>query len=381
LRTAKFSLLIATVALICVQCGGKPGPDAWAAMQKNKMVRIGTSPFNIPFESALGPKVEGYDVDLGEEIAKDLGYPTQWVKINEFGKTFESLKNGEIEMIISAVAISEEWEKEFAFSEPYFDSGNTIARRRDNPTIKDLASLAGKRVGVQSGRTGDIFMATQKDAANVTTVRFQTLDDALGALNRGEIDAVVGDEPIITYSINKSYGTNLITTGAVLTHNQYAVVVRPNETKLLAKINETIARLKSTGALNTMRVKWFQNVMAEARGEREALDREEQLKVAPKATTVSFIKKSGSTVEFERLDGFNAVLVGAGGTFTSTPISTDEAAVRGSCKFPNPIPPGDYTFNLSRIGLTRAITIEKKAVTSMTVTLTFSGKGLDIEVK
>jgi polar amino acid transport system substrate-binding protein len=350
-------------------------------MQKNKMVRIGTSPFNIPFESALGSKVEGYDVDLGEEIAKDLGYPTQWVKINEFDKTFESLKNGEIEMIISAVAITEERKREFVFSDPYFDSGNTIARRRDNRAIKDLASLAGKRVGVQTGRTGGTFMSIQKEVANVTLTEFQTLDDALGALNRGEIDAVVGDEPIITYSINKSYGTNVITTGAVLTHNQYAVVVRPEETKLLAKINETIARLKSANTLTVWREKWFQNVMAEAKGEREALDREEQLKVAPKAITVSFIKKSGSPVEFERLDGFNAVLVGAGGTFTSTPISTDEAAVHGSCKFPNPIPPGDYTFNLSRIGLTRAITIEKKAVTSMTVTLTFSGKGLDIEVK
>jgi ABC-type amino acid transport substrate-binding protein len=381
LRTVKFSLLIASVALICVQCGGKPAPDAWAAMQKNKFARIGTSPFNIPFESAQGPNFEGYDVDLGEEIAKDLGYPTKWIPINEFDKTFEALKNGEIEMIISAVAITEERKNEFAFSDPYFDSGNTLARRRDNPAIKDLASLAGKRVGVQSGRTGDIFMATQRDAANVTTVRFQTLDDALGALNRGEIDAVVGDEPIITYSINKSYGTNLITTGAALTHNQYAVVVRPEETKLLGKINETIARLRRAGALNAMREKWFQNVMAEAKGEREALQREEQLKAAPKAISVRFIKQAGSKVEFDRFDGFNIVLVGAAGTFTSTAISTDEAGVSGGCKFPNPIPPGDYTLNLSRISLSRAIKIEKKAVTSMTITLKFSGKGLDIEVE
>jgi ABC-type amino acid transport substrate-binding protein len=350
-------------------------------MQKNKFVRIGTSPFNIPFESAQGSNVEGYDVDLGEEIAKDLGYPTKWVKINEFDKTFEALTNGEIEMIISAVAITEERKKEFAFSDPYLDSGDTIARRRDNPAIKDLASLAGKRVGVQTGRTGATFISTQKEAANVALTEFQTLDDALGALNRGEIAAVVGDEPSITYSVNKSYGTNLITTGAVLTHNQYAVVVRPEEAKLLAKINETIARLKSANTLTAWREKWFQNVMAEAKGEREALEREEQLKEAPKAIAVRFIKQAGTKVEFDRFDGFNIVLVGAVGTFTSTAISTDEAGVSGGCKFPNPIPPGDYTLNLSRISLSRAIKIEKKAVTSMTVTLIFSGKGLDIEVK
>lgn len=381
MRTVKFSLLIASVALICVQCGGKPAPDAWAAMQKNKFVRIGTSPFDIPFESAQGPSFEGYDVDLGEEIAKDLGYPTKWIPISEFDKTFEALKNGEIEMIISAVAVTEERKKEFAFSDPYFDSGNTMARRRDNPAVKDLASLAGKRVGVQTGRTGATFMSAQKEAANVTLTEFKTLDDALGALNRGEIDAVVGDEPIITYSINKSYGTNLITTGVALTHNQYAVVVRPEETKLLAKISETIARLKRAGALNAMREKWFQNVMAEAKGEREALEREEQLQATPKAVAVRFVKQAGSTVEFDRFDGFNIALVGAAGTFTSTAISTDEAGVSGGCKFPDPIPPGDYMLTLSRIRVSRPIKIEKKAVASMTITLTFSGKGLDIEVK
>jgi len=224
-------------------------------------------------------------------------------------------------------------------------------------------------------------MSAQKEAANVTLTEFKTLDDALGALNRGEIDAVVGDEPIITYSINKSYGTNLITTGVALTHNQYAVVVRPEETKLLAKISETIARLKRAGALNAMREKWFQNVMAEAKGEREALEREEQLQATPKAVAVRFVKQAGSTVEFDRFDGFNIALVGAAGTFTSTAISTDEAGVSGGCKFPDPIPPGDYMLTLSRIRVSRPIKIEKKAVASMTITLTFSGKGLDIEVK
>ncbi len=378
MRTIKFSLLIASVALVCVHCGdGKPKPDAWAAMAKNKLVRIGTNPVNIPFEFGLGSDVQGYDVDLGNEIAKDLGYPAKWIKIAEFEKMFDALKNGEIEMIISSVGISEERKKEFAFSDPYFESGNTIARRRDNMAIKDLASLAGKRVGVQTGRSGDKFMSTQTVAPNVTLVRFPTIDDALGALNIRQLDAVVGDEPIMTYSINKTYATNLITTGAVLTHNQYAVVVRREETRLLAKINETIGRLKSTDALTTtMRDKWFQNVMGEAAKERADIERTEQLKSQAKALSVSIIN-SGSTVRLDRFEGFNATLAGSNGTFTSTAIRLDEAGVKGECRFPNPVPPGEYTFNLQRAGLSKAITIEKKPVTSMTLVLTFSKNGAE----
>jgi len=375
LRNGKISILIATVAVLFVQCGGEPpGPDAWASMQKNKMVRIATDPTNIPFEMGEGTDVQGYDVDLGNEIAKDLGQPSKWVKI-PFDRLFEILKNGEVEMVISTIAISEERKKEFAFSDPYFDTGNTIARRIDNTEIKSLASLAGKKVGVQEGRSGDRFMSTQTVAANVSLVKFPTLDDALGALNRNEISAVVGYEPIITYSIYKSFSTNLIPTFEKLTQNQFAVVVRPKEAKLLVEINKTIARLKSAGSLEAWREKWFQSVMKDVKGQVEDLNKAEALKNSPKTLALNLVKASGSQVRLDRLDGFNATLIGANGSFTSTPIMTDDAGVRGGCRFSSPIPPGDYKLTLSRIQMTADVTIAKTPVTALTLTLTFTGQG------
>jgi ABC-type amino acid transport substrate-binding protein len=382
LRTLKFSLLISSLALFFVHCGNsKPTPDAYAAMQKNKMVRIGTNPFTVPFETAAGTGVEGLDIDLGEEIAKDLAYPTKWIQTPQFDKLFEYLKNGEVELVISSVAIAEERKKDFAFSEPYFDSSNTIARRRDNLAIKDLSSLAGKRVGVQTSRTAEAFMETQKTAAGVKITKFSTLDEALGALNRGEVEAVVGDKPIMTFSIAKNYTTNLITTDVELSQYQYAVVVRPEEKKLLAQINETIRRLKSARQFNTWYDKWFGSVMGDATKENAKIEQEEKLKNSPKALTVYFIKEAGSTVKLDRLDGFNATLTGTNGNFNSTPITTDDAGVKGNCKFTTPIPPGEYKFNLTRVGVSQTITIERKAVTSYTVTLMFTAKGLELSWK
>jgi ABC-type amino acid transport substrate-binding protein len=376
LRTTRFSLLIASLALFFVHCGNsKPEPDAYAAMQKNKMVRMGTNPFNIPFETSAGTGVEGYDIDLGEVIAKDLNYPTKWIQWNEFNKLFDLLQNGELEMIISSVAITPERQKEFAFSEPYFDSSNTIARRRENLDIKDLASLAGKNVGVQTARTAEKFMETQTAAAGVKLTKFPTLDEALGALNRRELDAVVGDKPIMTYSISKNYSTNLITTGVELSHDQYAVVVRQKETKLLAQINETIRRLKTADQFHAWYDKWVGSVMTDATKENVKIDQEEKLKTSPKALSISFVKEAGSTVKLDRLDGFNATLTGANGSFNSTPIDTDEAGVKGSCRFTTPIPPGDYTLNLSRLKVSQPITVQKKAVTAFTVILTFTKSG------
>jgi ABC-type amino acid transport substrate-binding protein len=375
LRTVKVSLLIASLALVFVQCGEeKITFDAMAAITKNKMVRIATDPVNLPFEFGLGTDVQGFDVDLGNEISKEVGFPVKWIKIS-YDRIFEVLKEGGVEMVISTVAITDELKKDLVFSDPYFDSSNTIAHRRDNLGIKDLPSLSGKRVGVQAGRTSDSFMTTQKTATGTTLSKFKTLDDALGALNRGELDAVVGDKPILTYSIYKSYTLNLITTGVELLPIKYAAVLRPNDTVLLGKVNATIARLKSAGELERNRVKWFQNVMDETKLEREKLEREEQLKQEPKSITVNFVKEAGNTVRLDRLEGFDAQLIGPGGSFKSTPITVDEAMVRGSCKFTAPVPPGEYTITLARISTKATLTVEKKAVPSMTLVVTFKSKG------
>lgn len=372
MRTAKYTLSVLALALSLFGCGGaKEGPDASSQMKKNKMVRIATDAVNLPFEFGAGTGVQGLDVDIGSEIGKDLGYEVKWVK-SPFERLFEILKNGEVELVMSAISITPERKKEFGMSEPYFDSGNTIARRQDKPEIKDLSNLSGKKVGVQSGTTGDKFMASQKTAGGVNVVKFPTLDDALGALNRTEVDAVVGDEPILTYSIYKSF-PNLMTIGRHLTEEKYAVVTRKSEKELLTQVNATIERLKKSGELDALKKKWFQNVMEEASRQREVSEKEEMLKEAPKDVVFSFVKTSGN-FKMERLDGFQLVLAGAN-NYQSTPILTD--GNRGTCKLTG-VAPGEYrlTMNIFRLNTTvkipkspsRSITFEMNIGAAITIT-------------
>jgi ABC-type amino acid transport substrate-binding protein len=220
---------------------------------------------------------------------------------------FELLKNGEAEIIISAMAVDPTKSADFAFSTPYYESGDAIAHQRSKFDIKDLASLSGKKVGVTTGRPGDAFMAQQKTAKNVTIKKYPTMDDALGSLNRTEIDAVVGDEPLITYSSFKSY-PNTTTLPAQINKYKYAVVVRKDETELLAKINATIDRLNSAGELKKYEETWFGNVRKDAGNQRENDLEQERLKKAPKSISVSIQKISGA-FSMDRLDGFVLVLV------------------------------------------------------------------------
>ena len=258
----------------------KPSQSFWA-----KRLHIITAPVNAPLVFGFDTSVQGLEVDIGNEIAKSLGIGIKWFKapnpgyrqnrlelvvdtvlgrsssvpLSYYDYLFELLKKGGAEVLISAIAMDPGKCAEFEFSKPYYETGDIIARQRNRFDIADLASLSGKKVGVVAGRPGDAYMATQKTAVDAVIARYSTMDDALGALNRGELDAVVGDEPLVTYSCVKSFH-NTIALPALINEYKYAAVVRRGKTELLATINATIDRLDSTGRLKKLDETWLGNV-------------------------------------------------------------------------------------------------------------------------
>jgi ABC-type amino acid transport substrate-binding protein/Zn-dependent protease with chaperone function len=301
IRKAIVAIACAGALLLVAACHQKPQtsavpedrkPVAPRARQRSSQslwaerLRIITNPVSAPLEFGADTSVQGLDVDIGNEIAKNLGIEVKWIKaphpgykqnrlklvvealfgrmpgavfLSDYDHLFELLKKGEAEVLISAIAVDPAKSGDFEFSKPYYETGDIIAHQRNKFDITDLASLSGKKVGVTAGRPGDVFMAAQKTAPGVIITRYSAMDDALGALNRTEIDAVVGDEPLIAYSSVKSFH-NTTTLPTLINRYKYAVVVRKGKTELLAKINATIDRLQSAGELQRLDTTWLGDV-------------------------------------------------------------------------------------------------------------------------
>lgn len=362
---------LATFLIGCIGCGGgKEGsvPSAEDSMRKNKEMRIVTEPVNAPFEFGSGTGVQGFAVEIGNAIAKEVGYSANWAKSKGYNHLFDILKEGGAEMLISSAAIDPKKADSFDFSKPYYETGDVIAHQRTQLDIKDLASLSGKKVGVAEGRPGDAFMATQKTAANVTIKKYPTLDDALGALNRTEIDAVVGDEMLIMYSSVKSYpNTNVEST--LINKYAYAVAVRKGEAELLQKINAVIDRMKSAGDLDKLAATWIGTIREEAEKRISGDQKQEALKKGPKTISVTINKLSGAW-SLDRLDGFVFVLEGPTGRYESTPILTE--GNRGNCRFARPVPPGDYRLNISILRMVTTVHVPEVAASSLAMEMNFA---------
>jgi ABC-type amino acid transport substrate-binding protein len=365
MRSVKWALLAIGLLLTMIGCGEKGIRTAAKSMSKFKAVRIVTDATNAPFEFGAGTGVQGLDIDLGSEIGKALGFEVKWIKASGYDHLFDILKNGEAEIIISAIAIDPHKSEEFVFSKPYYESGDVIAHQRsEGSIIKDLSRLSGKKVGVAAGRPGDRFMAAQKTATSVTLIKYSTLDDALGALNRTEIDAVVGDEPMITYSSFRSFKNTTAQQDLIINRYKYATVVRKGEVELLGKINATIDRMLASGEINKSADKFFGNVRDEARNQLAEDIRITGAKKAPKLINVNITRLSG-TWDMDRLDGFDLVLYGPAGQYQSTSIRTE--GNKGHCKFTNPVPPGEYKLKMSVLRTPTTVPVPELPKASLTM--------------
>ena len=353
--------------LLAVACSGGGGSDpSMQEIQKNKQVVIGTHAVDMPFSFGKGSGVQGFDVDIGNEIGKDVGYEVRWANI-PFDQLFPTLEKREIQMVISSVSITDERKSKFAFSNSYFTSGQIIATRRELEKIKGLDDLSGKKIGVQTSSTADQFVSNNSKLASCTKTGYATIDDALIALNNREIDAVIGDEPIVSCSIFKSF-PNLRTVGSKLNSEEYGIVLNKDDKALMAIVNKTLDRLKTSGKYKQIRDQWFAETEKGLADMKKKEDELARLAITPKTLIFNWVKDPGFTFKMSRLDGFTIMLKNnqSGQVAESTPIETSGNSGRCQIK----VIPGTYSFSMK--GYPLKSTVEVPLVDAMTMNSTIN---------
>jgi polar amino acid transport system substrate-binding protein len=217
-------------------------------------VVIGTNAEYPPFEFVdEAGDITGFDIDLMEAIAEEAGFEFEFVNTRWDG-IFVALASGEFDAVISAATITEEREEMVDFSDPYFNAGQRIAVRADETGIGGPEDLGGKRVGVQLGTTGDIWLTDETEAE---VVRYDENTLAFQALANGDVDAAVADGPTAADIIKANPEMNLKLVEGVYTDEEYGIAVNPDRQDLLAAINEGLAAVKESGQYDEIYDEYF----------------------------------------------------------------------------------------------------------------------------
>ena len=111
--------------------------------------------------------------------------------------------------------------------------------------ISSAADLAGKRIGVQGGTTGETWVNENVDKARVYSFR-SGMDAALD-LKNGAIDAVVLDELPAREIVARNSDLMILESAGSFAREEYAIAVKKGNTELLNSINAAITKAMESG--------------------------------------------------------------------------------------------------------------------------------------
>ncbi|GMO25988.1 MAG: transporter substrate-binding domain-containing protein [Termitinemataceae bacterium] len=252
--------LIAVLASLFTLSGCSKIRDLDAIKKSGEIVMYTNAEFP-PYEyiGASG-KPEGLDVDIAGEIAKDIGCTLRIINASFDGFSL-ALQNGQADMGVSAISITTDRKETLDFSLPYVVTIQYILVMADNNSVSTIDDLAGKKIAVQLGTTGDFLISEQIDGGvlqdtGAQIVQYKSLQEAVLALKKGDLGAVVSDEgPIknLAAQNNDTICFKAALASGSIDEEPYGIAVHKGNKELLSAINNTLNKLIASGFVESKR--------------------------------------------------------------------------------------------------------------------------------
>ena len=255
------AMALALAAGFVVGCGDDDdddGGDTTAAsgdlglIQEGQLL-VGTDTPFPPFEIGQPPNLSGYDIELVNAVAENLGLEVTY-QDTSFDTIFRDVAQGKFDMAVAASTITAEREQTVDFSDPYYQANQSlvVASGSDIATQDDLA---GKTVGAQDGTTGEAYANDETDAAQVRG--FPEGPDAITALRNGQVDAVIIDQPVAVDATESTAGGDIEIAEEIVTSELYGLAFGPDSDALREAVNGALKEIKDDGTLAKLYEQYF----------------------------------------------------------------------------------------------------------------------------
>ena len=215
----------------------------------------------------------GFQFELLQDFATFMGVKLEVAVNNSFEENFEALRNGEIDIIASNMAVTREREEYVVFTEPYalsrqvlvqqaFESKDNNAKSGNkifNNIIRNQLDLAGKSIYVQKGSAFAQRLRNLSneigDSINVVEIPDYEVEQLIALVAEGEIPYTVCDENLAR--VNKNFFPNIDVETAISFPQKQAWAVNKEAPELLNAINNWMIGHKKTAGYNRNFKKYF----------------------------------------------------------------------------------------------------------------------------
>ena len=194
---------------------------------------------------------KGIMKDYMNEMAIELGVDIV-EKPCDFDDALLALQNNQSDFC--SMMINDERKEYLVFSDPIYTLRSVLVQKKS--TNYQLKDLNGLRVATQQGDFANDYMKKQYPGAKLVYV--SNIREALGLLTLGNVDMVVGDEPVISYYIEQSgLNESMYILGKALYEGQVCLGMPREKAAMVPYVNQAIANIKVKGQLQKIQQKWF----------------------------------------------------------------------------------------------------------------------------
>ena len=212
---------------------------------------MATNAFFEPYEYYEGDDIVGIDAEVGKAIADKLGMDFESSDV-DFDAIIPNVQSGKASMGMAGMTVTEDRQKNVNFTRSYATAVQVVIvpEGSDIATIDDMA---GKKIGVQQGTTGDIYCSApvEEDGfgeENVT--RYNKGTDAVMALLSGKVDCVVIDNEPAKAFVAANEGLKILDTAYA--EEEYAICIAKDNEELLEKVDTALGELIDDGTVQSI---------------------------------------------------------------------------------------------------------------------------------
>ncbi|MDB6369613.1 ABC transporter substrate-binding protein [Photorhabdus bodei] len=236
---------------------GAAKADKLDDIKKAGAVRIAVFDSNPPF-GFIDPqtkKLAGYDVDIANAIANDLGVKLVLRPTNPANR-LPLLASKKVDLIAANFTVTNERAKQVDFSIPYFATGQKFIARKG--VLKSPEDIKNLRIGADKGTVQEITLREHYPTAKV--ISYDDTPLAFAALRNGNVQAITQDDAKLVgllANVPEAQKAEFEISPFSITREYQAVAAAKGQRRLVEAVNQTLLKLEKEGEAAEIYNRWF----------------------------------------------------------------------------------------------------------------------------
>ena len=234
--------------------------DTLAKVKAAGVLKVGTETEFAPFDFIDAGAHVGLNVDLFDELGKELGVKVEWVTLPWDG-VLPGLEAKKFDMVAGPATITKARMEHYVFSAPIAEATVALMKRAGDKTIMKPEDIGGKTIG-EAKATAQLAQTKafgEKLPGGVTVKEYVGFNEAYADLAAGRVVAVGNSLPNIAFVAKQKPDTFAVVlpTFGVKTYFGYIGRKDDDDKSLMDAVDAALVKMKNDGRMGKLQQKWF----------------------------------------------------------------------------------------------------------------------------